>query len=394
MIKILNKIKQISKAYTEGIYADTSANRKLGRVGMTYEEYNNKIKNEENTEAGIWASAIKYKEDKKLAKEAAEKVLDLGIPLPKLEHKPIPRQYNFNPICGFDKNSNKIIVNSSLNVTKKGKEYKEKGWNVQDNPILHELGHYLAYKMDPNGYSKVEFDSIKEGDRDIISKELSTYASWNQKEFNAELISGILSGKKFSEDIMKFSNLKLNIKGKTPKEILAPCIEDYHKLEKLSERINKRINSVSKAYTEGIYADTPANRKLGRVGMTYAAYAEKLKDEKEKKADKKHWLIQFDSGEEDIFTENQMSKEKLIEEACKYAKDIAEANDYDEYKFDIQEDTNNWEKEDFDKKEYDWLSIKAKKHNGKYEISVYDWNTNEYIRNDKQKREEKISSKR
>lgn len=37
----------------------------------------------------------------------------------------------------------------------------------------------------------------------------------------------------------------------------------------------KQTEEITKAYTEGIYADTPANRKLGRVGMTYAAYAEK-----------------------------------------------------------------------------------------------------------------------
>lgn len=154
-------------------------------------------------------------------------------------------------------------------------------------------------------------------------------------------------------------------------------------------KILSKIKQISKAYTEGIYADTPANRKLGRVGMSYAEYSKKLKDDKEEKADRKYWLIQFDSGEEDIFTEDKMSKEKLVEEACKFAKEIAEANNYDEYKFDIQENTNDWEEEDFDKKQYDWLSIKAKKHNGKYEISVYDWRTHEYIRNDRQKREEK-----
>lgn len=158
-------------------------------------------------------------------------------------------------------------------------------------------------------------------------------------------------------------------------------------------KILSKIKQISKAYTEGIYADTPANRKLGRVGMSYAEYSKKLKNDKEEKADKKYWLIQFDSGEEDIFTEDKMSKEKLVEEACKYAKDIAEANNYDKYEFDIQENTNDWEEEDFDKKQYDWLSIKAKKHNDKYEISVYDWRTYKYIRNDEQKREEKILNK-
>lgn len=40
---------------------------------------------------------------------------------------------------------------------------------------------------------------------------------------------------------------------------------------------------LKKAYTEGVYADTPANRKLGRVGMTYAAYASQHSEEIAKK---------------------------------------------------------------------------------------------------------------
>lgn len=159
-------------------------------------------------------------------------------------------------------------------------------------------------------------------------------------------------------------------------------------------KILNKIRQISKAYTEGIYADTPANKKLGRVGMSYAEYTKKIKNDKEEKADKKYWVIQYDSGEEDYFTEDKMSKEKLIEEAYKFAKDIAEANDYDEYKFDIQENTDDWEDEDFDKKQYDWLSIKAKKHNGKYEVSVYDWRDGKYIINDKQKREKKNLAQR
>ena len=37
-----------------------------------------------------------------------------------------------------------------------------------------------------------------------------------------------------------------------------------------------KINFLIKAYTEGVYADTPTNRKLGRVGMSYAQYANKI----------------------------------------------------------------------------------------------------------------------
>lgn len=55
------------------------------------------------------------------------------------------------------------------------------------------------------------------------------------------------------------------------------------------------LREISKAYTEGIYADTPANRKLGRVGMTYADYSAKTKGEsgekKEEKVDVTHFNI-------------------------------------------------------------------------------------------------------
>ena len=39
------------------------------------------------------------------------------------------------------------------------------------------------------------------------------------------------------------------------------------------------VKNLEKAYVEGVYSDTPANRKLGRVGMSYAQYAQKLKGE-------------------------------------------------------------------------------------------------------------------
>ena len=74
-IKILNKLKQISKAYTEGVYSDTPANRKLGRVGMSYSTYSQKseekkstLKKEESKEnTNDWVSSITKKEDKELA---------------------------------------------------------------------------------------------------------------------------------------------------------------------------------------------------------------------------------------------------------------------------------------------------------------------------------------
>lgn len=47
--------------------------------------------------------------------------------------------------------------------------------------------------------------------------------------------------------------------------------------------ISKKIRHIEKAYSEGIYNDSPLNRKLGRVGMSYTKYAEMVAaGEKEK----------------------------------------------------------------------------------------------------------------
>ena len=59
-----------------------------------------------------------------------------------------------------------------------------------------------------------------------------------------------------------------------------------------------KLTYLSKAYTEGIYADTPANRKLGRVGMTYAEYANKQKGISEKET------LKLSDFEEDILNDD------------------------------------------------------------------------------------------
>lgn len=45
-------------------------------------------------------------------------------------------------------------------------------------------------------------------------------------------------------------------------------------------KVSSSIWDLWKAYTEGLYADTPANRKLGRVGMTYLEYEKSSKVKK------------------------------------------------------------------------------------------------------------------
>lgn len=58
-------------------------------------------------------------------------------------------------------------------------------------------------------------------------------------------------------------------------------IKNIHNPNKLNFRgIVKESVELQKAYEEGIYSDTPQNRKLGRVGMSYAVYAAKVNGQK------------------------------------------------------------------------------------------------------------------
>lgn len=47
----------------------------------------------------------------------------------------------------------------------------------------------------------------------------------------------------------------------------------------IDNKPNIFLQNLVKAYTEGIYSDTPLNRKLGRVGMSYKQYKEKFQEE-------------------------------------------------------------------------------------------------------------------
>lgn len=59
-----------------------------------------------------------------------------------------------------------------------------------------------------------------------------------------------------------------------------------------------KISELNKSYQEGIYSDTPQNRKLGRVGMTYSAYAEKMKNPNKEEEPKKEQT--YEPSEEEI----------------------------------------------------------------------------------------------
>lgn len=155
--------------------------------------------------------------------------------------------------------------------------------------------------------------------------------------------------------------------------------------------LNKlKITFLSKAYTEGIYSDTPANRKLGRVGMSYIDYSKKVKSDKEEKAEKKYYYAKLDDGEEIMLEESATSKEKALELAINFAEDRVKYNDdIKEFHFNLEENIDNWSDEDLENEDKvgEWYGITAEKNGKNIDISVFDYNNCKSIRNDKLERE-------
>lgn len=170
-------------------------------------------------------------------------------------------------------------------------------------------------------------------------------------------------------------------------------------------KINKpklNLTMLKKAYTEGIYCDSPANRKLGRVGMTYAAYAQKVKDEEEaKNPNKKEFYFTFQGGDTIMLNDGKpLSEKKAIEEASKMVKENLE-NDptSDKITYDLEENTDGWTDEQIDKG-YISYQVSAERNGKNIDVTVIDLSTAEghdyfsYLRNDKQAREDKKADAR
>ena len=108
-----------------------------------------------------------------------------------------------------------IEINADRKAIAKGRQWNEaavsSGWATQPNTILHEVSHKVHSSLErelvqtAQGYRASL--SIGRLDKATIRKGVSEYATTNSKEFHAELISGILSGKRYPKSILDDSIL-------------------------------------------------------------------------------------------------------------------------------------------------------------------------------------------
>lgn len=216
-------VKNLEKAYTEGIYSDTPTNRKLGRVGMSYKKYN-------DTRKDIIA----------LQDDIYDAIEDLT-------KKRFKNDDYWNGV--------KSIKNKIGEVVEK---YQDKYKDLQLYISVEDGGY-----RENNGSKWKEYKiNIENGNNNsILEGVINCHAAGTVEDpFSEYDCSVIISPSNLDDD--EISKLRKSIK-------------------------KEKINDINKSYQEGVYSDTFENRKLGRVGMSYKKEEQNKDKKQNNKGNKK-----------------------------------------------------------------------------------------------------------
>ena len=117
-------------------------------------------------------------------------------------------------LAAYEVTANEIWISS---VKPKGgwvkhlKEREASGHSSHANSILHEFGHYIHSILAPRDYDTSGYNRpaySRPPAKEIIMAQLSQYATVSTKEYEAELMAGILSGKVYPPEIINGSYLR------------------------------------------------------------------------------------------------------------------------------------------------------------------------------------------
>lgn len=193
-----------------------------------------------------WASVLSDKIAREKAEEAARIMLRHGITdLPQLKEtgrigKRVVAQF-------FSGDTPRIEVNKKLTADDWARNTRvaQTGWSTQDNPILHECGHYVDYICNKEKYEKRSENSRFFGDTKLLlENKVSKYAATNQWELEAELYAGIMRGKVYPNDVLSLSRISKSDNDIT-KRILSYASGDSVCLP--SEEVSKGFKDAMKA---------------------------------------------------------------------------------------------------------------------------------------------------
>ena len=110
----------------------------------------------------------------------------------------------------FSGDTPKIEVNKKLTADDWARNTRavQTGWATQDNPILHECGHYVDYICNKEKYEKRSENSRFFGDiKVLLENKVSKYAATDQWELEAELYAGVMRGKVYPDEVLSLSRI-------------------------------------------------------------------------------------------------------------------------------------------------------------------------------------------
>ena len=218
---------------------------------------------------------------------------------------------NYSPVSDtMNINGNKAAVNGYAEESRKALSW---GWHSQKNTILHELSHQVHSKFDRN-FADRHLQSVSL-DRKYVKQHLSEYALTDKAEYEAELISGILSGKKYPDRIIAQS-MFANDKGKFGKTLVDKGRDMSTKGIEARRSENKALaKELEEWYKVKMPATTVGNLPAKRFKVVRI-------DGKEIVVNKTFYKEVISKHKDDLFYSDRLDKAKIAHNLIKDAKYI------------------------------------------------------------------------
>ena len=193
-----------------------------------------------------WASHISNQYAREMAEEAARIALRHGIKnLPPIVEASFGKSKTYAHILSFKDGSYRIEVNKNLkNFDWQWRANRAviEGHSASNNSVLHEIGHYVDFTL----HNNVPYEKPKKFGKksSFIKSNVSLAAAVDDREFEAEIVSGIMQGKTYSDEILSLSRV-LKSDNELSKRLLSYASGDSVCLP--SEKVSKGFKDAMKA---------------------------------------------------------------------------------------------------------------------------------------------------
>ncbi len=142
-----------------------------------------------------------------------------GVDLPR-SVKIAPRPFRNEPdaVAAYLAGEDALYLNPGMDWVGMGdvaaEMYRQKYWSTEheSHPLIHEMGHRTFAKANPEKYTRFNSRNFSTTLKEKVETSVSKYAAGNYGDFVAEVYSGLMAGKSYSQFIMKMYNAFIGVK--------------------------------------------------------------------------------------------------------------------------------------------------------------------------------------